>query len=58
MKYLKLILITLLLGTVFSCNTIEEKNNTIFQLVPSSDSNVDFINKLQETEEINYFTYP
>lgn len=58
MKYLKLILITLLLGTVFSCNTIEEENNKIFQLVPSSDSNVDFINKLEETEEINYFTYP
>jgi hypothetical protein len=46
-------LILLLLGC--NSNTSEKQ---LLKLTPSSVTNISFVNKINETEELNYFTYP
>ena len=57
MKNLNLLLIIFsALFVIASCsNTDEDKQ---FTLLSSSETGVDFVNKLDEDNEINYFTYP
>jgi hypothetical protein len=52
MKYLKLFLLTLLIG----CNS-SENEPVLFEKIESSFSGLDFINKIEETEDANYFKY-
>lgn len=51
---------------VFSCNkdtqnndeaTIESSEATLFSVMPSKDTNINFVNALEETIEANYFQY-
>lgn len=50
-----LVILTVLL--LVSCNTAK-KENQLFRLIPSDVSEITFINKIEETEKLNYFTYP
>ena len=50
-----LILKTLVLFNIISCSTTTEKQ---FTLLSSNQTGVDFVNKLNEDNDINYFTYP
>ena len=50
-----LVILTVLLSV--SCNT-SKKENQLFNLIPSEVSEIAFINTIEETEELNYFTYP
>lgn len=40
-----------------SCST-SKKEDKLFELVPSEVSDIAFINKIVESEKLNYFTYP
>lgn len=51
----RLIYFLILLGLVASC---EQRQKTLFTKLSSSDTGVDFKNKLTETHTYNYFTYP
>lgn len=46
------------LGCQNDIETHSEKKNTRFTLIPSSQSNIDFVNKIKETREINFISYP
>tara|TARA_R110001583_G_scaffold17014_21_gene69383 strand:+ start:717 stop:4016 length:3300 start_codon:yes stop_codon:yes gene_type:complete len=51
--------LVILLGILFvSCNTSTKKENQIFKVIPLEVSEVSFINKIEESEALNYFTYP
>jgi hypothetical protein len=50
-------LFLILLAIVSSCNQKERKEAELFSLLPSSATNVDFINKLTETEQFNIIKY-
>jgi len=53
----RLIYFTLLISLVFSC-TKENTTSKLFSKLETSDTGVDFKNKLTETHKYNYFTYP
>jgi len=55
MKILALILLLLFLA--FSCKPEEKKGEPLFSLLSPSTTNVDFINKLTETEQFNIIEY-
>ncbi len=55
MKYLSLFLIALILFS--SCKQEEKKRDSLFTLLPSSETNIDFANQLTETEEFNIIQY-
>ncbi|MCX6254243.1 MAG: VCBS repeat-containing protein [Bacteroidia bacterium] len=55
MKNLALILLVLLL--VFSCKREEKEGDYLFSLSSPSDTHVDFINQLTETEQFNIIEY-
>jgi hypothetical protein len=51
---------TLVVLTIFflvSCSTSKTEDK-LFELIPSEVSNIAFLNKIEESEELNYFTYP
>jgi len=54
---LKQLVLVLLMVLIFSC-TISEKKDSLFNLLPSTTTGVTFNNKMNETKELNYFTYP
>ncbi len=54
---LKQALLVLIMVLIFSC-TISEKKDSLFNLLPSTITGVTFINTMNETEDVNYFTYP
>ena len=57
MKKLNLLLLTIsLLCVIVSCNNTSD--NKQFTLLSSTQTGVDFINELKETNTMNYFTYP
>ena len=53
---MKKLLYFLMIGFLFS--SCEQKPSQQFSKLPSSETGVDFINKLTETHTYNYFTYP
>ncbi|MEN8116044.1 MAG: VCBS repeat-containing protein [Bacteroidota bacterium] len=55
MKELSLFLIVLIL--VSSCKHEEKKGDSLFTLLPSSKTNINFVNQLTETEEFNIIQY-
>ena len=54
MKQVVFILILILLA---ACNT-PEKENQLFHLRPTEVTGIAFVNTIEETERLNYFTYP
>jgi hypothetical protein len=50
--YSSLILLVCLLGC-----TSRQSTNTLFELVPSSNSGIQFVNKVENTEDFNIFNY-
>ncbi len=63
MKYnIKILIINLsflviVMGLQHGCTT-SEKKESLFNLLPSTTTGVTFMNKINETVEMNYFTYP
>ncbi len=55
MRYLSLFLIVLILFS--SCKREEKKRDSLFTLLHSSKTKIDFINQLTETEEFNIIQY-
>ena len=51
----KIIILFLLIFGVISCNT--NKENTLFELLSNSKTNINFQNNLNYTEELNPYTY-
>ena len=49
--------ILFLLLLVYSCKPEGKKEDTLFSLMPASATNVDFVNKLTETEQFNIIEY-
>lgn len=54
---MKRTLVILALLLIAGCN-ISKEENQLFKLVPSEVSELAFINKIEESELLNYFTYP
>ena len=54
---MKQTLIILLVVLCAACNTTK-KENQLFKLIPSEVSEVSFANNIEESEALNYFTYP
>ncbi|MER3373286.1 MAG: VCBS repeat-containing protein [Allomuricauda sp.] len=54
MKQVVFILLSILL---VACHP-PEKDNQLFRLMPTKITGITFENKIKETEELNYFTYP
>src|ERR1700712_223652 len=50
-----LLLVTLLL--FFSCKKQENADNTLFRLLPSSETGIHFNNRVEDTREFNIFRY-
>ena len=50
-------LLVLTMVLLISCN-VSKKTDSLFTLLPSSTTGVTFNNKMNETEDVNYFTYP
>ncbi|KPK84618.1 MAG: hypothetical protein AMS27_09435 [Bacteroides sp. SM23_62_1] len=53
----KLFLILSVILTVLSCKTGQKRTDTLFTLLSPSSTNVDFINRLTETEQFNIIEY-
>ena len=51
----KIIILFLLIFGTISCNT--NKENTLFELLSNSKTNINFQNNLNYTEELNPYTY-
>ncbi len=49
--------ILFLLLLVYSCKPEGKKEDTLFSLIPASATNVDFVNKLTESEQFNIIEY-
>ena len=56
MKKTNLLLTFFIIVAIASCDNSKTENQ--FTLLSSNDTGVDFINKLYEDNQINYFTYP
>ena len=56
MKKTNLLLTFFVIVAIASCDNSKTENQ--FTLLSSNDTGVDFINKLYEDNQINYFTYP
>ena len=59
-KYVFWFYVTLQIGASFSCKkSIEKHTNdvTLFSTISKDHSNIDFVNRIIETEEFNYFNY-
>ena len=56
MKKTNLLLTFFIIIAIASCDNSKTENQ--FTLLSSNDTGVDFINKLYEDNQINYFTYP
>ena len=54
---MKYILVTIILLVLFGCNA-PKKEGELFNLLPSEISGISFSNNIQESESLNYFTYP
>ncbi len=55
--YLKLLQSSLLLLFLMAACTSKQPSNTLFNLVPSSSSGIQFVNKVENTEDFNIFSY-
>jgi len=56
----KFIYSIIFLGMLVSCgkeNENQKSENTLFQLIPSQESGVDFINRIENERDFNIFTY-
>src|SRR5580700_10570843 len=58
-RFSKLALLSISLIISFSCNLNkkEKPKDTLFQLLPSSETGIDFNNKVEDTKEFNIFKY-
>ena len=54
---MKRTLVILALLLITGCN-ISKKENQLFNLISSEVSEITFVNKIEESEQLNYFTYP
>ncbi|MGB3468150.1 MAG: VCBS repeat-containing protein [Cyclobacteriaceae bacterium] len=54
----RLILSVFVLLNLYACNSRQGETKTVFQLLKPTETGILFVNKLTETEQINYFTYP
>jgi len=45
------------LGALFSCSDSEKNENALFEQMDASETGVDFVNKVEDKEDINIFNY-
>lgn len=53
-KMKRLLSLAVLTLFAFSC---EQKEETLFELLPSTETGVDFVNKMEESKEINLLNF-
>ena len=57
-QYTQILSLALLLSSCFACSKkAEQEQDTLFEELPASSTHVDFINKVESSEEMNIFNY-